>query len=368
MPHRPVLYSAVQEAQDFKWEGRELGISHQRGARCGRLTSRWANGETDLPYGASTRAFGGFGMHSFVHSAFRRKVPAVLGVVALSLTFAAPVGGAAGAKACLVKNTTLHASYNGASGSILQTAINEAGSGNTLEVRGRCVGNFLINNKSLTVVGIATHHYPVATLDGNASGSVVSLTFSGVVTLRDILITGGTALGIYNNGGFVTLSGATRVEGNTGGGGIANIDGGVTLNDSARVNGNTASGSDFSIGGGIYNHRGLVTLNGSAQVNDNTAIGAPSFYGGGGIMNDQGVVTLNDSAQVNGNTTSGSGGGIYNFPGAFGGVVTLNDSAQVNGNTASGPGGGIYNAGGTVTLNDSSTVSGNVPDDCFACQ
>jgi hypothetical protein len=298
-----------------------------------------------------------------------RRGLSILATVGLMATLLAATAGpatGAGPKSCWVKNTTLHRSDSGATGAVLQSAIDAAGSGNTLEVRGRCVGNFLVNGKSLTLIGIAKGNYPMAALDGDLSGSVLFATFSAVVTLRDVLITSGRSGvggGVDNDGGTVTLSGSTEVTGNgaTSGGGISNNGGTVILNDSARVNGNTAN-----FGGGIYNNRGIVTLNGSAQVDGNAA--SSSILGGGGMLNDQGIVTLNGSAHVNNNTTSGSGGGMFNFAGTLGGgTVTLNDSAQVDNNTASGSGGGIFNDGGTVALNDSSSVSGNVPDDCFAC-
>ena len=292
------------------------------------------------------------------------RLRSVLATVGLTAALLAPTTGlvdAAGAKSCWVKNSTLHTSASGATGAVLQSTIDAAGSGNTLEVRGRCVGQVLINGKSLTLIGIGKHRSGMAALVGG-----VAVTFSGTVTLRDLLITsGGTSPGggIGNDGGIVTLSGSTQVTGNSSvsGGGIRNIGGTVTLNDTVQVNSNTAV-----FGGGIYNDRGVVTLNGAAVVNGNTA--TSTTFAGGGILNDQGVVTLNGTAQVNDNTTSGSGGGIYNVPGLVaGGVVILNDSAEVENNSAGGPGGGIFNDGGTVALNGSSSVSGNVPDDCFGC-
>ena len=188
------------------------------------------------------------------------------GLLAGTLAIDAAPAVAGGPKTCWVKNTTLNMSYNGTSGSVLQAAIDAAGVADTLEVRGRCVGNFRLTTKTLTLVGKAKDGYPVATLDGNGSGRVVLLDFcppsnpgcTTDITLTDLLITNGSLSGgtfndlgggIYNNHAILTLSGSTEVSGNLAayGGGIASF-GTVTLKDSARVVDNTATVA----GGGIY--------------------------------------------------------------------------------------------------------------------
>jgi hypothetical protein len=288
-----------------------------------------------------------------------RRVISVLAastLVAGMLAALAPGAGAAGTKRCWVKNTTLAKSYGPAMGSVLQGAIDAAEPGNTLDVRGRCIGNFWIT-KDLTLVGRPKPGYPVATLDANSAerqpDAVLQVASAPVITLTDLLITNGSArsgAGISNYDGTLTLNGSTQVSGNTAtfGGGIFNY-GTINLNDSAQVNGNTALS-----GGGLFNY-GTINLNDLGQANGNTA----TSYGGG-IFN-WGTINLNGSAQVNLNTAAIHGGGIYNsyvlFPG--GSTTNLNGSAQVNLNTAAADGGGIYNYFGTLSVNDLAQVDGN---------
>jgi nitrous oxidase accessory protein NosD len=189
---------------------------------------------------------------------------------------------------CSVRDVTAHTAKTGD----LQQAIDSATAGDTLEIKGRCVGNFTII-KNLSLRG-KSH----AALDGNASGTV--LTITGVaVALRDVTVTNGNKVGngggIWNQGGAVTLEGRAQVTGNyaNDGGGISNEGGGsVTLNDHAQVNGNNAIG-----GGGIISDSGSVTLQDHAQVNGNTAT-----YGGGIDSYGSGTVAVKDRAQVAGNT------------------------------------------------------------------
>jgi hypothetical protein len=133
----------------------------------------------------------------------------------------------------------------------LQTAINNAPTGSTLQVSGTCTNasvspspNFTIN-KTLTLQGPAF-------LDGNDSGTVLTIT-SGTVTLSHLTV----------------------------------------------ENGNAATD-----GGGIYN-RGVLTLNFTTVV-DNTAA-----YSGGGIFND-GTLTL-DASKMWLNSASEFGGGIWSL-------------------------------------------------------
>jgi len=287
-----------------------------------------------------------------------RRVVSILATVGLLSGMLAVTSGpasAAGPRTCSVENTTLPASYTGVTGSVLQTAIHAARSGDTLAVRGTCVGNFTIVAKTLTLMGKPTHGHPVTTLDGNGSGSVLNIGSGAVVTLTDLLITGGSGSfhGIYgpygggiHNNGTLTLDGSAAVSTNTAetGGGIANF-GTLTLNDSARVNGNTASFSS----GGIYIFLGTLTLNDSAQVDGNVA------QYGGAIQSASGTVTLNGSARLSGNTAEQEGGGISTGDG----TLTLNDSARINDNTAAQGGGIIIGEGSTVTLNDFAQVNRN---------
>jgi hypothetical protein len=79
---------------------------------------------------------------------------------------------------CDVQNQTTATHYYG-TGANLQTAINSASRGDTLQVRGTCIGNFTIANTSLSLVGLGT--LPEAMLNGNSSGTVVSVVAAQLV-------------------------------------------------------------------------------------------------------------------------------------------------------------------------------------------
>ena len=128
-----------------------------------------------------------------------------------------------------------------ASSSDLQGLVTVAIPGDTILVRGICVGNYAID-RDLTVAGRGT-------LDGGGNGTVLTVGAGVHVIIRRLLITNG-------NGEF--------------GGGIANH-GSLTLTGSSSVSGNVASD-----GGGAVNH-GSLTLSGSASVTGNTA----AHWGGG---------------------------------------------------------------------------------------
>jgi hypothetical protein len=297
---------------------------------------------------------------------------AVLAALATAALVVAIGSASAATGGCLVVNL----SGVGGSWSTLQAAQNAASAGDTLGVKGTCVGSTTIS-KNLTITGAST--LGRATLDGNNAGSVLTVN-SGVVTLNGLTITngnGGAGGGIFNNGGALIVNNSS-VNGNAGAntGGIFNL-GTLTLNNS-NVNGNTGLYT-----GGIVNPNGTLTLNNST-VTGNTSTETFDNGDAGGI-NNGGTLTVKNSV-VEGNTARGRGGagGILTY-----GMLTVEDSSvkgnaggngdaggiressfygpqgvtlinsSVSGNTTTGRGGGIYNdSGNTLTLNNS-TVTGN---------
>jgi hypothetical protein len=173
-------------------------------------------------------------------------------------------------------------------------------------VTGECVGNFTISSGTLTIMGM-----PTAALNGNGSGTVMTIHGGATVTLTNLLITGGVAQ-------------AGVVQAGASGGGILNA-GTVTLNGNTQIEGNSAPGTEGE-GGGIFNLLNSLTVEADAQVDENSAGDL-----GGGIYNYEGAVTLNDFSQVNENNAGASdgGGGIFNS----GGMVNQNDSSEVLHNT-----------------------------------
>jgi hypothetical protein len=253
---------------------------------------------------------------------------------------------AAGRPSCLVSNERTDLGSRS-----LQAGIDASAPGDTLVVKGTCVGTSEIA-KDLTLKGVSNAPFGVATIDGDALGSV--LTISGVVTvgIESLIITHGSAAnggGISNTGSALTLTNATVRDNASSqeGGGIFNSSGGTLTLNNSTVSENAAG---FS-GGGVFSQNGSTVVLNNSTVSENTA-----GFGGGGVFSFNGgggTVTLNNST-VSGNTAAGGGGGIsFIFN-----TLTLNDST-LTGNTAGENGGGVLDGAGTLVLSGASTVNGN---------
>jgi hypothetical protein len=253
------------------------------------------------------------------------------------------VTGAAAKPACMVVNDVTP----GVSYVTLQSAVDAAGAGDTLQVKGTCLGNTTIL-KPLTIEG-----GPGATLDGTDAGSVLTIQnggFSGFdpVTLVGLTITHGHANeggGIENMGTRLTIVDST-VAGN-----VANAGGGIASNHAIVIlDDSTVRDNAADVGGGIANTTNELHLYGSSSVRHNTA-----RLFGGGIANGDGSVHLHERSSVDHNTTGGDGGGIRS---AFGRVF-LEASSSIQHNMAGGGGGGVFIDVGGLQLADSSSIRGN---------
>ena len=192
--------------------------------------------------------------------------------------------------------------------------------GGTVTVLGPlpCVGNWTVP-VDVTIVGGS----PGATLNGNATGSVLTVTAAVTLTVRNLKVTNGAAV-------F--------------GGGILDPFCGSTVNlSNAVVTGNTASDE----GGGVFVD--CATLNVTAStISNNTAV-----FGGGIYAIDFGTVNVTNSS-VTGNTAE-EGGGVF-----FGGCELLNlTGATVSRNSAGFTGGGIFGVEAAFLNGTASTISSN---------
>lgn len=277
----------------------------------------------------------------------RRSFWLLLPALVLLALVVVPFGASAsGPPSCAISNARNHKDY-----SSLQNAVGAAKAGDTLEVKGTCVGNTSID-KNITLKGITNKPFPgPPALDGGGTGTVLHIT-NGTTTVNGLTIRNGAAdVSSPENGGVCCVGGGIAVTGDTAGATLVN----------SLVTGNSAS----LFGGGIDVDDGTLALVNST-VSANTAVA-----GSGGIDTDFGTITLTGSI-VSGNTvTNGSAGGIWNF----GGTVSLN-SSQISGNSASNPsailarGGGIRNQSAldstgavasqaTLTLSGTTTITGN---------
>lgn len=309
-------------------------------------------------------------------------------------------------------------------GADLQAAIDAADPGDTLVIRGTCVGNFVVAKK-LTLAGLGTS----ATLDAGGSGSTVVIAGPLAVddppipaTIVGLRITGGDPGLTVEERGSVSLE-RSWVVGNSGDG-ISHAPRSKVLLQDTWVRGN---GGDGVFSGGPL---ASLTLKNST-ISDNAGYGlyammqagvvlinsTVSHNGGRGIENENASVTLDHSTVVGnagggifvsfpaylfmsrstvvGNTAPTSGGGLYVERAPASGGVTIEDSTFVK-NTAGTSGGGLYIAfigGGNASLtnvmfaNNTAGTSGgglyiegsgvptlsgitfhhNTPDDCVGC-
>lgn len=246
---------------------------------------------------------------------------------------------------CLVSNTR-----TGLRSSSLQAGIDAAVSGDTLLVKGTCVGSSTVA-KDLSLRGKSNRAFGVATLDGDHLGTVLIVAGGVTVAISKLTVTNGTGVdggGIANRDASTVILSHSTVAGNTGqnGGGIFNSGNSTFIVQKSAIKGNGAGVG----GGGIFSENGsTLTLTNSivsGNVAQSTGGGIFSFNGGGG------VVTLT-SSEVSGNSAESGGGIAFIF-----GTVSLNDST-VTGNSATLNGGGVFNTAATFSLIGSSTVTAN---------
>jgi hypothetical protein len=295
----------------------------------------------------------------------------------------------------------------------LQTAIDNAASGDILVVTGTCQGNFVIGDKTLTLLGSGhavldgQHNgpalslnlvfpvtgLPVATVDNfsivNGSQSGISSGFLSTLTLNDDVVTGNSNPLSFGVGGGVATAGVlvvndTAITHNSSsdiGGGIGTPSNQGPAGTSVTVNDSTISDNSAAIGGGVGEalagpgltlHNTTVSGNSGGGINvvgDSITLDHSAVIGntGGGGLVGWGM-TLQDSLVI-GNTSMGANPALL-FPGDGGGINSAGfgsplelDHSAVIGNAAAGNGGGISLDGNTATLNNSvvaaNTAGGN---------
>ena len=130
-----------------------------------------------------------------------------LGLVAATLAISAPAMGAS-PPSCAVSNTRTHKGYDS-----LQAATAAAKAGDTLEVKGTCVGNTTVG-KGLGIKGVTNKAFPgPPTLDGGGTGTVLQIT-NGTTTIDGLTITNGASLlnGVFQVGAtavnYVSIGGS----------------------------------------------------------------------------------------------------------------------------------------------------------------
>jgi hypothetical protein len=227
---------------------------------------------------------------------------AAVGVVA------SPAAGAA-TPPCRVKNATQGTSFATVAGLALTRALARANEGDRLDIRGKCVGSFVID-KSLDLYG-NPNKADSTVLDGGRAGRVVLVQPWATARMTDLIVTRGFSTGPGGGGGGIQNSGVLTLirmfvsdnHSDLSGGGILNVGDLVVTRSGIR---NNSSGFD---GGGIFNAgggRGVITYR--STIADNTSV-----LGGAGIFSEN-QLEMHDSL-VTRNVTEGNGGGILSVAG-----------------------------------------------------
>ena len=246
----------------------------------------------------------------------------------------------------------------------LREAIERAADGDTVTFDETLAGGTItLNGSKLKVYcGITIDASVVGgiTIDAEEQSGVFNIIggdSDNPVELIGLIITGGSAHGIYNTGVLVIVD--STIAGNTsplgyGGGGIINDGGRISLTACA-----ISDNSSQTIGGGIWNWNGGSVLLLDCTITGNHSGGYMGSAGGGGVYNgwnDSACVMTLINCTVSGNGTSSYGGGILNDSKSD--IVITN--SVISENRATG-GGGVDNSGrmtmsGTIVSENTANV------------
>ncbi len=230
----------------------------------------------------------------------------------------------------------------------IQDAVNAAFPGDTISVAAGTYTETVSISTSLTLAGAGASS---TVIDGNQSGTVVTVNAGATVAITGVAIQGGdinstiAGGGLFIAGGTVALTNSTVISNSAYfGGGIYIAGGAVTLTNSTVISNSDTDGN----GAGIYN-AGTLALNNSTVISNSGTLGSFDISPYGGGIYNSGTLTLTNSI-VAGNRAD-DGGGVYNL-----GALALSYST-VSVNSASYNGGGIDNVEGTLTLSNSAVIS-----------
>ena len=242
----------------------------------------------------------------------------------------------------------------------IQAAVDAATNGDTVRIAaGIFAENVDITGKNLTIDGgynstCTTLTASTTQIQASVAGSVVDVSGTSVLTLRNLDLSGGTLVGAGMDvlgSSRVTLSNTdihNNNSGTTGGGIYLGSTSVITFTNDSDIYNNTAT-----IGGGAIVYGTLYGFMSTSDVYLNSAVN------GGGIAVSGGTVVL-DNSDVVANTASDLGGGFYL---TGGGVITLTNSTFVGESNpccqSAANGGGIYASGSSIFLEDGSTTVAN---------
>lgn len=197
-------------------------------------------------------------------------------------------------------------------------------------------------------------------LNGNSSGTVLTINSTVPVTIGNLKITGGSnstgdggGIRVASAGTTLTLSDGALITGNTAknGGGIHASGCNVVMTGNAKVSRNTST----ETGGGIAlistdSSAASLTMSGTSSVTGCKATSTSMGWGGGIYANGKSskrcTITLSGNAKITDNRTrEGAGIGLVDFN-----DLIIKDSVEISGNIATNNGGGLRAWNSTITM------------------
>ena len=197
-------------------------------------------------------------------------------------------------------------------------------------------------------------------LNGNGSGTVLTINSTVPVTIGKLKITGGNnssgdggGIRVAASGTTLTLSDGALITGNTAknGGGIHASGCNIVMTGNAKLSSNISS----ETGGGISilstdSYAASFTMSGTSSVTGCEATSSSMGWGGGiyahGENSKRCTITLSGNVKITGNKTrEGAGIGLVDN-----GDLTIKDSVEISGNIASNNGGGLRAWNSTITM------------------
>jgi hypothetical protein len=218
----------------------------------------------------------------------------------------------------------------------------------------------IIVDRDVTISGQGMWYTTVqgATTHGGASQGVFHIVPGVTVTIRDMIIRHGNAVGYYGGGifnhGNLTVRNCFIIsnDADSGGGGIANRNPGVLQVVETVIGGNSATD-----GGGVFDDSAGVAALVSCTVSGNEATGD-----GGGLLAAGASLNLYNST-ISGNRADGGGGGLAvraSATAAMASCTVTDNTANYDGATVGGDtGGGVLVTTGNLSLVNT-IVAGNV--------
>lgn len=222
------------------------------------------------------------------------------------------------------------------------TRMNDSSIDYTIWISGEVSGNSTIDSDvdgkahSITICGTKGNAYD--SLNGKNSGTVLSISTSVPVTIKDLKITKGYAAS-GSGGGGINMTGGAKVT----------LESGALIGDETEAPATSSSygnKSGTSGGGGIYISNGTLIMKKGSRVSHNyDGTSNYSGNGGGGIYCNDGNITVEKGAVVSYNATTSRGGGIK-LDSASGKSVNLSiNGGEICNNDAVGWGGGLFSSG-----------------------